>query len=228
MSARAWWLAVVALIVGLAALRLVNLQADPPTYLDLSGGSFADEGPWLHNARNLLKYGTLRTDGWNPMLLSPLTHLFGLASMAIFGVGLAEARISAAVVFLGILIGVAAWPGDRRTGAVMAVLFGSSYIAGMFGRLVLVDNMVLLLAVGTAALICAALRWNRGTWLGLVLAGVMGALCLITKVLVVFLVPAWYAAIAVGTLSGPSRWRKLGLRVAGFSLALGGTWLAYL
>ena len=89
MSPKVWRLALVALILGLAALRLVHLQADPPTYLDLSGGSFADEGPWLHNARNQLKYGTLRTDGWNPMLLSPLTHLFGLASMSIFGVGLA-------------------------------------------------------------------------------------------------------------------------------------------
>jgi 4-amino-4-deoxy-L-arabinose transferase-like glycosyltransferase len=223
----AWRWTLWSLVLGLALLRLARLHADPPPYLDLSGGTFADEGPWLHNARNLLRFGTLRTDGWNPMLLSPLTHVLGLAAMSLFGVGLAEARTSAALVFLLLLAALALWPRDRREGAVAVVLLGANHVAGMFGRLVLVDNMVLLLSCATAALLCSALRRERPAYGRLALAGALAALALITKILVVFLVPAWYAAIGLDALRRHRTRRQLAGAAAAFSAALAGTYLAY-
>jgi 4-amino-4-deoxy-L-arabinose transferase-like glycosyltransferase len=223
---RALGWAIAALVVGLGALRLVRLDADPPPYLDPSGGSFADEGPWLHNARNLLRSGAARSDGWNPMLLSPLTHGFGLAAMAVLGVGLPLARVSAALVFALLLAAMALWPGDRRLGATAVAILGLNYVAGMFGRLVLVDNMVLLLACGTAALSGSALRGSRAFG-RMALAGALGGMCLITKILVVFLVPAWYGALAVDALKRRRPWSETAALAVIFGAALGGVYLAY-
>ncbi len=214
------WIGAFLLASLLAGSYFLRLEADPPVYLSPSGGAFADEGPWLHNARNLLLFGQLESDGWNPWLLSPLTHLAGLGAMWTGGVTLAVARVSALGVFFLALLALAAWPSSRRLGILIALLYGTHYLVGMYGRLVLVDNMVLLLGIGASSLLCVGLRREGLRWPWLLGAGALAGAALVTKILIIFLVPAWYAVIA-GDVFGQRRgWRAFLVPVAAFSAGL--------
>ena len=48
-----------------------------------------DEGPWVHNARNRVLWGTWRTDEWNPVFLTPVFTGLEYLSFQTFGVGTA-------------------------------------------------------------------------------------------------------------------------------------------
>jgi hypothetical protein len=81
------------LILLTLGLRVVQLKADPPADFSWSGGYFADEGYWSHNARNEVLFGNPVMDEWDARVVSPLFAFLQRWIFQIFGVGLAQVRL---------------------------------------------------------------------------------------------------------------------------------------
>lgn len=94
-------LCVLTLILLTIGFRIVHLNADPPANFGWSGGYFADEGYWSHNARNQALFGSPVLDEWNASAMSPL--FVGIQSLVFrfFGAGLIQVRL------IGILSSIA-------------------------------------------------------------------------------------------------------------------------
>lgn len=75
------------LMALLVVLRLVCLDADPYPRLSWSSALLTDEGFYIHNARNLVLFGRLRTDEFNNMLIMPILHQVQVCVFRNFGVG---------------------------------------------------------------------------------------------------------------------------------------------
>lgn len=74
-------------------LRIIHLSADPPADFDWSGGYFADEGYWSHNARNQVLFGSAVQDEWDARVVTPIfARLQGLIFI-LTGIGLLQVRI---------------------------------------------------------------------------------------------------------------------------------------
>lgn len=76
-----------------SALRLIHLDADPPTNMGGSAGYFVDEGGWVYNARNKVLFGTWELDNYNKMYLAPVMNFLYYLSFMLFGTGYIQARI---------------------------------------------------------------------------------------------------------------------------------------
>lgn len=74
-------------------LRIIHLSADPPADFDWSGGYFADEGYWSHNARNLVLFGHPVLDDWDARVVTPIFAWFQIIIFNLTGVGLLQVRI---------------------------------------------------------------------------------------------------------------------------------------
>lgn len=81
------------LILLTIGFRVVQLKADPPADFSWSGGYFADEGYWSHNARNEVLFGNPVMDEWDARVVSPLFAFLQRWIFQIFGVGLAQVRL---------------------------------------------------------------------------------------------------------------------------------------
>lgn len=73
--------------------RIVQLAADPPSDFDWSGGYFADEGYWSHNARNQTLFGSALRDDWDARVVTPVFAGFQNFVFRIAGPGLVQVRI---------------------------------------------------------------------------------------------------------------------------------------
>jgi 4-amino-4-deoxy-L-arabinose transferase-like glycosyltransferase len=73
--------------------RIVQLSADPPADFDWSGGYFADEGYWSHNARNQVLFGSSVQDDWDARVVTPVFAAFQSLVFKIAGPGLNQVRI---------------------------------------------------------------------------------------------------------------------------------------
>lgn len=97
------------LLTTLAAIFLVSiflrfsfLTADPIPYT-LSGATWFDEGSYVHNARNLVLFGSLylENDAWNPVFLSPTYTYLSILFFKLFGLGTFSMRLLPSI--LGII-----------------------------------------------------------------------------------------------------------------------------
>lgn len=73
--------------------RILFLAADPPANFSWSGGYFADEGYWSHNARNAVLFGNPVQDEWDACIVSPLFAFVQNLSFRALGPGLAQVRL---------------------------------------------------------------------------------------------------------------------------------------
>ncbi len=81
------------LLLVTVGLRVVHLSADPPADFDWSGGYFADEGYWSHNARNQVLFDSAVLDDWDARVVTPIFAWLQGMVFTIAGVGLAQVRI---------------------------------------------------------------------------------------------------------------------------------------
>lgn len=201
---RLWIICCVALCV---LLRADDLTSDPPTDLEASGGYFADEGFWTHNARNKVLFGEFSLDEWNNMYASPLSHWPQYAVFRLLGVGLVQARLVPVLMSAASCALAAAMPGEA--GVVAALLFAVDPLMVHFGRIALLETPVIALLLLAWALLAGSL----GPW-KLALAGCAAGMAVATKPSAWFFLPA--AAIAVVTAPPPGgrvramRWFCLG------------------
>jgi len=86
-------------------LRVPYPKADPPMNLSWSGGYYADEGFWTHDARNQIVFGDFCDDEWHDRFVSPIVYLVVKVVFSLFGSGIGQARIWAHLFsYLGILL----------------------------------------------------------------------------------------------------------------------------
>jgi len=89
----------------LLSIRFIHLDADPPKTLDpISIGHLSDPGGYVFNAHNKIVFGTWKTDEWNLMYVTPLTHIITYLVFFVFGVGIAQMNIVPAAFSLLILV----------------------------------------------------------------------------------------------------------------------------
>ena len=83
------------LLILTAGFRIVNLSADPPSDFSWSGGYFADEGFWSHNARNVVSFGSSVQDDWDARIVSPVFARTQEIIFRLFGSGFVQVRLIA-------------------------------------------------------------------------------------------------------------------------------------
>ncbi|HSE40743.1 MAG TPA: glycosyltransferase family 39 protein, partial [Acidobacteriota bacterium] len=74
-------------------MRIIQLSADPPSDFDWSGGYFADEGYWSHNARNLKLFGAAKLDEWDARIVTPVFAWCQTLVFELAGPGIIQVRI---------------------------------------------------------------------------------------------------------------------------------------
>lgn len=206
---RVFLLAVAAFLLFLATYRL----ADYPL-------TWFDEGSHLHVSKTLVKYGVYAdyssegfryygpTNGIGPTVLLPIAGVFRW-----LGVGLLQARL---VMVVYLLVGLflfyrlsAMLGGERLAWLAMLFLLASRGVSILeYGRQVLGEVPALVLLLG--GLLVWWQGWEKTSWRGLTLAGVLLGLSVVTKSQVLlFLGPA----LALAWLSNLLYYRQLPQRV---------------
>lgn len=139
-----------------ACLRFYDLTADPFSH-DVFGTTQADEGAWVHNARNLFLFGepTLSDDLWNPMYISPLHTYFTVLSFNFFGVNTFGARFMPALLnFLAILFaGGIIYLRNRKIAFIFITLMLFNPMLIAYSRISLVESTVIFIITILASLI---------------------------------------------------------------------------
>jgi len=170
-SPSAFWVLAVLCIV----LRLVALSSDAYPRLSWSSALLTDEGFYLHNARNLVLFGSSRQDEWNNALIMPALHAVQVGVFRIFGVGVVQTRlisVAASLLMLGILFLTLEKPppplGRRGLGggslpvALCVVLFlGCDHSVLLYNRLGLLDTPAACLLVGAFACFVSGMRGQQ-------------------------------------------------------------------
>lgn len=202
-------LCLVLLTVG---FRVVHLAADPPGDLDWSGGYFADEGYWSHNARNAVLFGNPVQDEWDGRAMSPLFTSFQAFVFRLFGVGILQVRIVG--IFSAVVLSLAAFFLVRRHGEntafLCAVLVSLNFPLLVLARQGILDPFAAALAWSALALACAS-----GA-VAAFLAGVLLVGACSSKFLMVFAFVPVLAAMATASSAGT---RRLVFFAAGVSLS---------
>ena len=124
-------------------LRLYALDSDAYPRLSWSSALLTDEGFYIHNARNVLLFGHMRTDGFNNALIMPLLHLLQVGWFRLWGVGAVQARLLS--VLMSLLTLVLFFGSLRRVFGVrvacLATLFlGLDHVNVLYNRLALMDT----------------------------------------------------------------------------------------
>lgn len=132
-----------AAILAMVVLRLVALESDAFPSLSWSSALLTDEGFYIHNARNVVLFGTARTDQFNNMLIMPTLHAIQVAVFRVWGVGIVQARMIPVVASLATLplLFFAVDISLGRRSAVTATLFlGLDHVYLLYNRLALMDS----------------------------------------------------------------------------------------
>jgi len=193
--------AVVLSVFLMVTLRIVALDSDPYPRLSWSSGLLTDEGYYVHNARNLVLFGTERTDGFNNMLIMPTLHFVQVVVFWQWGAGAVPARMISVVCSL--LTIMALFAAVRRAFNMRVALFsalfvGLDHVNLLYNRMALMDTPAEMLLV--AAFVC----WVYGTTSGqrersdrvwLIGCGVLLAVAFVTRGLAVIALPAPFLAV---------------------------------
>lgn len=174
---------ILCLILITIGFRIVRLDADPPANFCWSGGYFADEGYWSHNARNAVLFGNPRMDGWDARIVSPLFAYFQQFIFSLFGVGLRQVRSIG--ILSGVIIALVTFfffrkQFDPSVSFLAAVLVSISYPLLVLARQGIIDPFST--ALGWGALLMAMNRSRLFTFL----AGVLLTAACITKYLMIY------------------------------------------
>ncbi|HET6379510.1 MAG TPA: hypothetical protein VFH63_00545 [candidate division Zixibacteria bacterium] len=209
--------------IALAALLGTQLSADPAAGVTFSNSPFTDEGWNVMGARNVVLLGDWGAGNWSLHLVQLPFTLAQAAGFALMGVGIVQARIVALLCTVGAvaLIGLAT---GRRLGAASGVLaglaLGSCALVLYYGRLVFIEDIVLLSLAGGLAL----LVWRDAPpRLAItVAAGALLAIAVGSKPLALFSVLGILAGILV---AGDRAWRVRALLAAAVVTAMGVGWV---
>ncbi len=178
--------------VLMVVLRCIRLDSDAYAHLSWSSALLTDEGFYIHNARNVVLFGTPRTDGFNNMLIMPTLHYVQVWVFRTFGTGAVQARsisvacglleTAALAVCMSRLFG-------RRVGMYSALFIGLSHTSLLYSRMALMDTPAALFLTLVFCLWCeAAVRCSAGKSpaVASAAAGLITAICYVTRGLTVW------------------------------------------
>lgn len=216
----------VILFIGLVALRVVHISADPPAELSWSGGLFFDEGALAHNARNKVLFGAWKFDEWNDFYYSPILTYIKWLVFRIFGVGIAQLRL-VPIIFSGLTL-LALYQTlklslPRSTAVLSVFLLGVNYLYVMYSRIGLTETPLLLFTMLTVYFWQAGLqtqRSSRARWL-MFWGGVNCFTVYIFKALAVYFLPVPFAALFLLILFADTNTRRKELLFLSGSFFLG-------
>jgi 4-amino-4-deoxy-L-arabinose transferase-like glycosyltransferase len=178
------------LLFVVTGFRILQLGADPPADFSWSGGYFADEGFWSHNARNAVLFGGPVQDDWDARTVSPVFARLQEASFRLFGPGFLQVRLIA--LFSSLLIALAAFALfktqlNAQVAFLYAVLVSLNYPMMVLGRQGILDPFAAALCL--VGLVLAM----RASTLSLFVAGALFVAACVTKYLMVYaIVPFIY------------------------------------
>jgi 4-amino-4-deoxy-L-arabinose transferase-like glycosyltransferase len=213
--------AVVVLIALLAILR-----SDPATGVTGSTSPFTDEAFNGLNARNLALFGAWSTDDWNLQLVNGPYSLAAAGVLRLLGVEIEPLRLLATLLSVGTValtgLLVASRLG-RWAGCLAAVALGGNALLLYYGRLALLEPMVmLLLLAGTVLLVLAP---AARCWPSAAAAGLLLGLAIATKPSAAFAVAGLLAGATLGAGWRDRRsWNELAAPLAGIATVAAG-WL---
>lgn len=229
-------LLLVALIVG---LRVVSLDSDAYRGLSWDTGLFTDEGYYTHNARNLVLYGTEKTDDFNNNLLMPTIHYVQVGVFKVFGYGAIQARLISVV--FSLLTLVIFWLAlircfDMEVAVLATLILGLDHIHLLYNRMALMDTPAAFVMV-CAFFACIrlweevssdAIVGNAGVarW-GLIAGGLLG-LVYATRGLGAILIPAPFIAYWLTRRQGYALEQKMGFVFSRLVLGIGLVFVVYL
>jgi 4-amino-4-deoxy-L-arabinose transferase-like glycosyltransferase len=188
LSRRTFLAALLAILSVAAVLRGIFPSADPPWQTTV-GIVWHDEGPWVHNARNMALFGAWSQDNWNPMYIAPVFTGLEFLSFKAFGVGVRQARVVPAVLGLAsvwlLALGVRRI-GGHYAGLIAGLLLASNYVYVMWNRAALMEGPMVAFIV--ASWYCYVRAQSSPSWGWL--AGACALLAFFTKASAAFFVAA--------------------------------------
>lgn len=153
----------IALAAVVVALRIVNLDADPPAWLSWSAGICTDEGFYAADARQVVMHGHWSPGDFHGAVLSPTLYWLQLQAFRLFGPSLWSARIISVV--FGSLCVLLLFQALRllynsRVAWMGAVFLGFSTPFVFYNRLALMETPAAALLTAALAGIAYAQRCN--------------------------------------------------------------------
>ncbi len=221
-----WLLPLLPAALLLLAL-LAMLATDPANAFTASTSPFTDEGYNALNARNLVLLGTWATDDWNLHLVNLPFSVTLAGVFSVFGVGIIQARVVALLMTVASVAGVGLLATRRfgtAGGAVAALGLAANVVVLYYGRLVYLEQMVMLLLVlGTVALVA---RPRDGAIRMGLLAGIAYSGAVLTKPSAVFAVAgALIGVLLAGTIRDRRALSRLAVTAA-TGAVVGLSWFA--
>jgi 4-amino-4-deoxy-L-arabinose transferase-like glycosyltransferase len=173
------------LLLIVTGFRILQLGADPPADFSWSGGYFADEGFWSHNARNVVLFGNPVQDDWDARAVSPVFARLQELSFRLFEPGFLQVRLvgllsSLIIAFTAFALFRTQF--DPQAAFLYAILASLNYPMMVLGRQGILDPFAASLCL--AALFLAL----RNTTLSLFFSGVLFVTACATKYLMVYAV----------------------------------------
>ena len=170
--------------------RIFQLDADPPSDFSWSGGYFADEGFWSHNARNAVLFGNAVQDEWDARIVSPVFARMQQWIFQLFGSGFIQVRLIA--VFSSLILAGSAFllfrkELDPQASFFFAILASLNYPMLVLGRQGILDPFAAAICLLSLALVMRDSKWLE------FLAGLLFVVACVTKYLLIYaIVPFAY------------------------------------
>jgi 4-amino-4-deoxy-L-arabinose transferase-like glycosyltransferase len=234
------WVSVGLLATLAIVLRLVALDSDAYARLSWSSALLTDEGFYIHNARNVVLFGTARTDAFNNMLIMPTLHAVQVVVFRILGVGAVQARlisVSCSLLTLPLFFSALRRVFGVRVALAGTLFLGLDHINLLYSRLALMDTPAAALMICSVyALVrglpkCSSERppndnraeeWqarnNELVWI--FACGVLIGVTYATRGLTALMIPCYFLALWIGCSGSPSvsRFRYLTALVCGLGI----------
>ena len=213
--------------VAAVVLRLIRLQSDAYPHLSWSSALLTDEGFYIHNARNVVLFGTARTDEFNNMLIMPTLHFVQVWVFRMFGVGAVQARSISVVcgILETALLTSAVWKiFGKRSGIAAGLFVGLGHTSLLYSRMALMDTPAALFLTVQFSLWAVAMRRvcaAKSPGVAAAAAGMVAGICYVTRGLSVWCVllpwAALPAALKVLPLQRKACWLTALAHTAGFA-----------
>lgn len=190
-------LTAVALALGLGILLVAAVNLDPAAGVTTSGSPVSDEGWNAVGARNLALLRRASTDDWNMYLVNLPFTVTLTAVFSVFGTGIVQARLATismvVLTFILLALGLRR-PLGRWPAMVAAIAVGTSTLILYYGRLVYLEDLVVLCLV--AGFVALAVVDHRPTGAG-IFSGLVFGLAIGSKPSAVFSVAGLWLAVTL-------------------------------
>lgn len=198
-----------AVLLAGACLMSYHIHADSPGNISISAGIQFDPPSKCHNARNRVLFGRWMTDDWNPYIHSPFYTSIQALTFRIFGVGLAQMRITSIVfsIFSLLLLYFLATHADGSPVGFFALLLAViSYPFLIFSRSALLEPFALFfMLLATACIVKAyCLADSRLTYVWMATAGLAAGASFLSKATAI----CFLAAVIINVLFFPPKRKR--------------------